>query len=203
MREVKMKETVAELLEFFKVLADANRLKIIGLLAQGEYTVEQMAEMLGVSASTVSHHLSKLSAVGLVSARSESYYSIYSLETGMLESMSQRILSRGIMPAVTADVDMAAYDRKVLNTFIGPEGRILQFPAQRKKFEVLLRHVVKVFKPDTRYTEKEVNELLSPFSDDTATLRRGLIDHKLMEREVGGKEYRLSVKPPPQDIAHL
>src|SRR3990170_7582955 len=104
--ELQMEETIAGLLEFFKALADANRLKIVGLLAQGEYTVEQMAEMLGISASTVSHHLSKLSKAGLVTARSESYYSIYSLKTDVLESMSQRLLSRGIMPAVTADVDM-------------------------------------------------------------------------------------------------
>jgi len=187
-----MEETVAGLLEFFKALADANRLKIIGLLAQGEYTVEQMAEMLGVSASTVSHHLSKLSAAGLVSARSESYYSIYSLNTGVLESMSQRLLVRETMPAVTADVDMDAYDRKVINTFCDSEGRILQFPAQRKKFEVLLRHVVKAFKPDIRYSEQQVNDILSFFSDDTATLRRELVAHKMMEREDGGKAYWLS-----------
>ena len=191
-----MEETVAGLLAFFKALADANRLKIIGLLAQGEYTVEQMAEMLGVSASTVSHHLSKLSTVGLVSARSESYYNIYCLETSVLESMSQRLLSREIMPVVTADVDMTAYDRKVLNTFCDTEGRILQFPAQRKKFEVLLRHVVRAFKPDVRYTEKQVNEILSSFSDDTATLRRGLIAYKLMAREVGGREYWLLKNQP-------
>ena len=108
-----MDDIAARLLEFFKALADANRLKIIGLLAQNEYTVEQMAEILGVSAPTVSHHLRKLSSVGLVSARSESYYSIYSLETSVLESMSRQLLSREIMPAVTADVDMSAY----ANTF--------------------------------------------------------------------------------------
>ena len=186
-----MGDIAARLLEFFKALADANRLKIIGLLAQDEYTVEQMAEILGVSAPTVSHHLRKLSSVGLVSARSESYYSIYSLETSVLESMSRQLLSREIMPAVTADVDMSAYDSKILKTFCDKEGRILQFPAQRKKFEVLLKYVAKSFKPDVRYTEKQVNEILSFFSDDTATLRRGLIDNMLMSRKVGGREYWL------------
>jgi hypothetical protein len=191
-----MEETGEELLRFFKALADANRLKIIGLLAQGDYTVEQMAEMLGVRPSTVSHHLTKLSAAGLVSARSESYYSIYRLETNVLESISQRLLARELIPAVTADVDMDAYDRKVLNTFCDTEGRILQFPAQRKKFEVLLRHVVKAFKPGVRYGEKQVNEILSFYSDDTATLRRGLVEHKMMAREGGGGEYWLLENQP-------
>jgi len=166
-----MEETVAELLRFFKALADANRLKIIGLLAQGEYAVEQMAEM--------------------VSARSESYYNTYRLETSMLEYMSQRLLAREIMPAVTADVDIDAYDRKVLNTFCDTEGRILQFPAQRKKFEVLLRHVARAFEPGVRYGEKQVNEMLSFYSEDTATLRRGLVEHRMMAREGGGGEYWL------------
>ncbi len=186
-----MEDKASELLEFFKALADANRLKIIGLLAQGEYTVEQMAEMLSLRPSTVSHHLARLSMTGLVSARSESYYNIYRLESSVLECMSQRLLTREIMPAVTADVDMDTFDRKVLNTFCDTDGRILQFPAQRKKFEVLLRHVAKSFKSGVRYGEKQVNEMLSFYSEDTATLRRGLVEHGMMEREGGGGDYWL------------
>ncbi len=186
-----MEDTGAELLGFFKALADANRLKIVGLLAQGEYAVEQIAEMLDLRPSTVSHHLSKLSKAGLVSARPESYYNTYRLETDVLESMSQRLLARETMPAVTADIDMDAYDRKVLNTFCDSEGRILQFPAQRKKFEVILRNAAGAFKSGKRYKEKQVNEILSFYSDDTATLRRGLVEHRIMEREGGGGEYWL------------
>jgi predicted transcriptional regulator len=196
MKDIEMDETVSGLLEFFKALSDANRLKIIGLLAQGDYTVEQMAEMLGVRPSTVSHHLTKLSMAGLVSARSESYYNIYHLETSVLETMSQRLLVRETMPAVTADIDMDAYDRKVINTFCDSQGHILHFPAQRKKFEVLLRHVVKAFKPGVRYKEKQVNDILFFYSEDTATLRRGLVEHGLMEREGGGGEYWLRENQP-------
>ena len=187
-----MEEKITELLEFFKALADANRLKIVGLLAQGEYTVEQMAEILNLRPSTVSHHLTKLAKSGLVSARSESYYNIYRLETAVLESMSQRLLARETMPAVTADVDMDAYDRKVINTFCDEQGRIKQFPAQQKKFEAILRYVVQDFQLGTRYSEKQVNETLSRFSDDTASLRRGLIEYKMMAREGGGGDYWLN-----------
>ena len=186
-----MEETAAELLEFFKALADASRLRIIGLLAQGEYAVEQMAEMLDLRPSTVSHHLSKLSKAGLVSARSEGYYNTYRLETGALEAMSRRMLAQETMPAVTADVDMDAYDRKVLNAFCDSDGRIVQIPAQRKKFEVLLRYVARAFEPAVRYTEKEVNEILSRFSDDAATLRRSMVAERIMAREGGGGEYWL------------
>ncbi len=63
-----------ELVAFFKALADANRLKIVGLLARQPYSVEELAALLDLKPSTVSHHLSRLAEVGLVSARAESYY---------------------------------------------------------------------------------------------------------------------------------
>ena len=184
-----MEDQVAELLEFFKALADANRLKIIGLLAQEEYTVEQLAEMLNIRPSTVSHHLTKLSKAGLVSARSESYYNIYRLETKTLEEMSQRLLARETLPAVTAEIDMDAYDRKVINTFCDEQGRIRQFPSQQKKFEAILRYVVKDFESGRHYTERQVNEILYRYSEDVASLRRGLIEYRMMAREGGGGSY--------------
>ena len=58
-------EQIQELLAFFKALADANRLKILGLLATEEMTVEQLAAVLDLRPSTISHHLARLSQVGL------------------------------------------------------------------------------------------------------------------------------------------
>ena len=187
-----MEEKVTELLLFFKALADANRLKIVGLLAHDKYTVEEMSEILKLRPSTVSHHLTRLSKAGLVSARSESYYNVYRLETDTLESMSQRILARDTLPAVTAEIDLDAYDRKVINTFCDSDGCIRQFPAQQKKFEAILRYTIKAFEPGVHYTEKQVNEILKKFSDDTATLRRGFIEYKMMQRESGGGQYWLT-----------
>ncbi len=180
-----------ELLNFFKALADANRLKIVGLLAQQPYTGEQLAEMLGLSASTVSHHLSMLAHVDLVSARSEQYYNVYSLNVGAIQAMAQRLLRHDDLPRLAEDVDRTAYDRKVLKTFVRADGTIKAFPAQEKKFQVLLHYVLEAFEPGKRYSEKQVNILLSRYSDDPAALRRGLIEYKLMAREArqGGNTY--------------
>lgn len=180
---------VEELLAFFKALSDANRLKIIALLAKEELSVEQIAEMLGLSSSTVSHHLARLARVGLVSARAEGYYSIYRLELGVLTDMAQRLLSAETLPAVAADVDMNAYDRKVLNTHLSPDGRVRAFPVQRKKEEAILRHIVRAFEPDRRYGEKQVNEILSRFNEDTARMRRNLVEFGFMARQGGGGDY--------------
>src|SRR5512137_2660523 len=80
-----MTEANVELLEIFKALADANRLKIIGLLARQPYSVEQLAALLDLKPPTVSHHLAKLSEVGLVGARAEGYYSMYYLDESALK----------------------------------------------------------------------------------------------------------------------
>jgi DNA-binding HxlR family transcriptional regulator len=178
------------LLMFFKALADANRLKIIGLLANQPSTVEQLASQLALSSSTVSHHLSRLSEAGLVSARAEGYYSIYSLETENLEKLSHMLLARDTLPALAEDVDVDAYDRKVINEFVTSDGRIKAFPVQLKKMEVLLKYATKSFELNTRYTEKQVNEILKAFNEDFATLRRELIDIKYLARDHG--EYWLT-----------
>jgi len=178
-----------ELLAFFKALADENRLKIIGLLAVRPYTVEALAEALELGASTTSHHLARLSKAGLVSARTDGHYYIYSLHTEMLKTMAQHLLQGETLPGLTGAPDEHVYDRKILATFTDEEGRITAFPAQEKKHLVLLRYVLGVFETGTRYPEKQVNEILSRFNEDTALLRRNLVDYGMMAREGGGGEY--------------
>lgn len=177
------------LLSFFKALADANRLKIVGLLAKQSYTVEQLAAMLGLGASTVSHHLSKLSEAGLVKATAQSYYNYYHLETGQMEEMARRLLTVEGLPSIPAEVDQDAVDRKKLQNFLLPDGRLKTIPAQRKKLLIVLRHLVKNFEPGVRYNEKQVNEILARYHEDTASLRREMIGSGLMAREGGGRDY--------------
>jgi predicted transcriptional regulator len=184
-------EKTQELLEFFKALSEANRLKIIGLLAQQPCSVETIAQTLGISVSTTSHHLSYLAHVGLVSARVEGHYYIYSLHTETLETMARRLLSKDSLPHPIEPLETAAaaFDRKVLAAFVNSEGQIKSFPAQEKKFVVLLKHVLQAFEISRRYSEKEVNEILLRYNDDVASLRRGLIEYKFMDRQGGGGEY--------------
>ncbi|MEI6291316.1 MAG: metalloregulator ArsR/SmtB family transcription factor [Chloroflexota bacterium] len=178
-----------ELLSIFKALADSSRLKIVGLLAQKPYTVEQLSALLNLKAPTISHHLSKLSEAGLVSAKTESYYSVYSLEKEVLTKNMQRLSSIEQMEIVTRDVDLDAFENKIIRDFSSPDGKLKTIPAQRKKLEAVLRHIVKSFLIDQRYSEKQVNEILGKFHEDTATLRRELVGYGLMNREGGGGEY--------------
>jgi hypothetical protein len=177
------------LLSFFKALADANRLKIVGLLAKQPYTVEQLAALLELGASTVSHHLSKLAEAGLVSATAQSYYNYYHLETAHMEEMARKLLTVEGLPSIPAELDQSMVDRKKLQNFLLPDGRLKTIPAQRKKLLIVLRHIVKDFEPGLRYSEKQVNEILARYHEDTASLRRELVGSGLMAREGGGRDY--------------
>lgn len=178
-----------ELLLFFKALADANRLKIAGLLARQPYTVEQLAEILGLGASTVSHHLSKLSEAGLVSARAQSYYNYYRLENEKLEGMARRLLTAEALPSVPVKLAVRDYDSKVVNDYLQPDGRLKTIPSQRKKLMAVLRFLANAFEPGAEYTEKQVNEILARYHDDTASLRRELVSANLMGRDSNGTRY--------------
>ena len=178
-----------ELLAFFKALGEPNRLRIVGLLAQRPYTVEQLGEALGVGDSTVSHHLAHLARAGLVVSRTESYYNLYSLKTEVLSVMAKKLLAQAQQARPAEEKDLDSFDRKVLATFTGSDGRIKAFPMQQKKIRVLLRHLLPSFSHGVRYPEKRVNEILLKYSDDTARLRRWLVDLGYMAREGGGGKY--------------
>ena len=176
------REWAEYLLEFFKALADEKRLQIVGLLARQDYSVEELATILELSSATVSHHLRKLQKAGLVQARAAQHYHIYSLETQTLHHMSQQILSQAALQGTTEELDLDAYDRKVLRDFMEGD-RLKQIPRQWKKREVVLRYLAEQFEWDRRYTEKEVNEILSRTHEDYAGLRRYLVDSLQLARD--------------------
>ncbi|NMC84239.1 MAG: metalloregulator ArsR/SmtB family transcription factor [Anaerolineaceae bacterium] len=178
-----------KLLTFFKALADEQRLKIVGLLAQREYGVEELAETLGLGVSTTSHHLARLSKAGLVSARAEGHYFRYRLQTETLKEMSAQLTHEEMLPQLSNSVGDDLFERKVMTAFTDSEGRIKAFPEKEKKLLVLLNYVLQAFEPGKRYSERELNEILKRYNADTAFLRRSLVEYKLMGREGGGGEY--------------
>ena len=178
-----------ELVTFFKALADSNRLKIVGLLAEKPYSVEELAALLKLKPPTISHHLAKLVEAGLVKSHAESYYNVYRLDQSALEAKTRSMFSQQELSNVVSDVDADAYDKKVVKDYSRRDGSLKTLPAQRKKLEAILRYVVEAFDVGKRYSEKQVNEILASYHEDTATLRRELVGFGLMQREGGGGEY--------------
>jgi DNA-binding transcriptional ArsR family regulator len=78
------KQQFQTLQRFFKALAEESRLKMVGILANHESSVEELAVLLQRRKPTVSHHLDKLKELNLVSMRPEGNIHLYQLnsETG-------------------------------------------------------------------------------------------------------------------------
>lgn len=67
-------------LEVHKALADESRLRLLYALDHGAFTVQELTALLGVSQSTVSHHLKVLQGAGVVRAQREGTFAFYTLE---------------------------------------------------------------------------------------------------------------------------
>jgi len=188
---MKNEEQISELLIFFKALSNETRIKILALLMNEPYSVEEIAETLGLTSATISHHLSKLTKAGLVQARAEGYYNMYEFNIMELQYKANRILSREAFSTIADDLDLEAYDKKVLKSFLDENGRVPVFPSQKKKEEVIVRYAAKLFITGEKYDEKEVDKILEKISDDTARLRRNLVEFGYMQREDRGGNYWL------------
>lgn len=178
-----------DLLSFFKALADANRLRVVGLLAHRPHSVEELATVLELRPSTVSHHLKRLSDARLVRSEAQGHYHVYALDVDALQERAKALSEPSVLKAIEPEED--PYAARVLRAFLDEDGRLKQVPMKRKKFEVVLRYALRHFEDEGPWTEVEVNERLKSVADDTATLRRGFIDHGLMTRDRRGEAYRL------------
>ena len=180
-----------ELLASLKALADASRLRIVGLLAGRDLAVAELAAALELSPATVVHHLNRLRDAGLVEARSERPFVVYSLRIARLNEIGRALdaASRdGHEGAQLPGPDgrpRPAFDAKMLRAFF-EDGRLTLIPAQRKKRLPILRYLAEtVFQEDRDYPEKEVNQRLALVHPDVAALRRYLVDEGYVSREAG------------------
>ncbi|PLV57341.1 metalloregulator ArsR/SmtB family transcription factor [Thermotoga sp. SG1] len=73
-------ETVYALAELFKTLSDPTRVKILYVLKDSEYCVHDIAKILGMSPSAVSHQLRILRDKRLVKRRRSGKSAYYSLD---------------------------------------------------------------------------------------------------------------------------
>jgi len=72
-------ESYTRVSEFFKIVGDATRCKIVSALLVNEMCVGDIANVLSMSKSSISHQLSKMKESGVVKSRKngkEVYYSL-------------------------------------------------------------------------------------------------------------------------------
>jgi DNA-binding transcriptional ArsR family regulator len=73
-------DLLTAIVDTFKALSDPTRAQIVFLLTRREYSVNELSELVPVSASGVSHHLAKLRALRLVNTRRDGNQIFYSID---------------------------------------------------------------------------------------------------------------------------
>lgn len=76
---VPMEDSIGSLEQLFLALADKTRLRLLGLMADGEVSVGYLAERISESQPKVSRHLAYLRNAGIVSTRRDGKWVYYSI----------------------------------------------------------------------------------------------------------------------------
>lgn len=177
-------DDINEMVRVLKALADGSRLKILGLLTESELSVGAIAQALGLTEPTISHHLSRLVDVDLVTMAKQGNTHVYSLNASNLQNFQKHFEVTAITGAENSSFPSHAdaETQWILKSFV-VGGRLVKIPEMLKKRRVILRWMVEQLDPVREYSEKEINTFLKKFHEDCATLRRELVDGQLMTRK--------------------
>jgi len=88
------------------------------------------------------------------------------------------------------NITLAEKDKIIKKYF--PDGstkRLINFPPKEKIRLLIVGEIIKNFNKGFRYTEKEVNEIITKSYDDYAIIRRYLIEYGFLDRKPDGSQY--------------
>jgi biotin operon repressor len=173
---------MVEMTTLFKALAEGRRLKIAALLVDRARSIDELAAATGLSPAAVARHVGRLHDAGLVEVVQRRPRVSYRFSQQPLLDALQTAAQHPARPEVPQDT--AAYDQKVLGDFL-VDGRLKAIPVQQKKRDVVLRYLAQQFEAGRTYGEKEVSLRLAAYHEDFATLRRALVDARLLDRKNG------------------
>lgn len=169
------------------LLLDRERLAVAGALAVRPRTTDELVEQTDLDQRTVLSMLGDLRAAELVVVGGDGRYE---LDDKAIRRAAQESADIEIPMDPLIGFGMTDDEQQVLGRFFS--GRVLnEIPTQRAKRLIVLQRLALEFDVGRRYTEFEVNDVLGAFHPDWSTLRRGMVDEGLLDREptAGGNLY--------------
>lgn len=70
-----------------------------------------------------------------------------------------------------------------IDQFFREDGTLISIPAKLPKRLAVLHRIASQFSIGTRYPEKELNEIIGRIHEDTAAIRRYMVENRIMERD--------------------
>ena len=161
-----------------RLLADDNRRRVVAALVLGASRADHVVSSTGLALRDAVEAVSRLEAAGLLERGSDG--------TLVLLEQAFALAARASAPEPRASdhPDEPAEVARVLDQAFR-NGRLVHLPTKETKRLVVLDHIAQRFEPGRRYTEKQINASLSEIHEDTATLRRDMVDFGFMDRADG------------------
>lgn len=163
-------------------LANAERIRILALIADQELTSAGIAAALDVSPEVVTAHLSILGRAGLIATSKDRHERRVQLRVERLEEIEASC--REQLRTGNEEDDGSSAIPPIIRQFF-QHGRLTTFPSKHSRYLEVLGVLITDFMPDSDYPEAEVNQILLRRNEDFATLRRDLVDFGFMTRSAG------------------
>jgi len=87
-------EVMQQIAEYFSILSEPMRLRILNLLRDGEKCVQDLVEATETSQANVSKHLKVMLQAGILSRRSEGTSAYYSIEDDLIFELCNLVCDR-------------------------------------------------------------------------------------------------------------
>ncbi|MGG4392782.1 metalloregulator ArsR/SmtB family transcription factor [Paenibacillus thiaminolyticus] len=179
-----------KIVAYHKALSDPTRIKMLVLIAQEECSGQRLAERLGVTPATITHHAAKLREAALINERRDKNTIYFSLNDYFMKTNATATFDFIYRQAAQKEDSLMQdpealqkYQQSVINNFFTADGRLKTIPAQLKKKLIVLEHLVSRLEHRRKYTEPEINAFIRSYHDDFATLRREFVMQHFMYRE--------------------
>ncbi len=177
-----------KIVAFHKALADPTRIRILFLLKNGPLHGQALAEKLGVSAPTITHHMAKLRHIAIVKELRDKNTIYFELDQYFLAQNSKALWTALFGGQATGEETMTheeQFKQSVLSNFFTKEGRLKQIPAHRKRKLIVFEHLLEGLQMGEKYSESAINAHILQFHEDYCTIRREFIVNHFMYRENG------------------
>ncbi|ROL59046.1 ArsR family transcriptional regulator [Bacteroidetes/Chlorobi group bacterium ChocPot_Mid] len=102
-------------IKIFKALSDRNRLRILLMLTKKKLCVCEIQDILGITVSTVSKHLSILRDIGFIVDNKEGKWVYYSLNTASKDLILNQVML--VLPFYLNDDELIQSDLDKVNNF--------------------------------------------------------------------------------------
>ncbi|MCP5026352.1 MAG: DUF2087 domain-containing protein [Actinomycetia bacterium] len=165
------------------LLAEDDRRRVAAALILGSLGTADIAQVAGVELKDTVQALERLRSRGLVEGGHEQGWVLLEAAFG-LAARAAAADRQSQSEHEHENENESPSVKRVLDSLM-VDGRLVRIPTKRSTRLVLLDHLAQRFEPGRRYSEREVNASLAAVHEDTAALRRYLVDEQLMDRADG------------------